>query len=101
MKWSTLMRKAFSYKCQSEQYLRDAVVTLMLQKGFQKDIAELFDCDFAGGNETIVLFNGDGEMSDLDLRYVRSMSREEIICQMARNLTDDNIKLISGEVIDQ
>ena len=95
------MRKAFKNKCQSEQYLRDAVVTLMLQKGFQKNIAEMFNCDFAGGNETIVKFNNDGEMSDLDLRCVRSMSREEIISKMERNLSDENIKLIRGEVIDQ
>ena len=99
-KWSTLLREAFKKKSQSQQYLRDAVVTLMKQKGFPDDIAVMFDCDFAGGNETVIKFNNDGEMCDLDLRIVSGMNKEEIISQMERHLSDENKRLIHGEVID-
>lgn len=99
-KWTTLLRLAFKKKSQSQQYLRDAVVTLMKQKGFSDEIAVKFDCDFAGGNETVIKFNNDGEMCDLDLRIISEMNKEEIISQMQRHLSDENKRLINGEVID-
>ncbi len=71
----------------------------MEQKGFPPHIAVMFDCDFAGGNETIIKFNNDGEMCDLDLRIASGMTKEEIISKMERHLSSENKKLIRLEVI--
>lgn len=99
-KWSKLLRKAFEKKCESQQLLHEAVVALMREKGFAEEIAVMFDCDFAGGNETIIKFNSDAEMCDLDLIFVSAMTKEEIISNLKRNLSEKNYRLINGKIID-
>ena len=99
-KWKKFLRRAFEKKCQSQQLLREAVVMLMKEKGFDDDIAMMFDCDFAGGNETIIKFNNDGEMCDLDLVFASMMTKEEIIRNMKRELSKKNYKLISGQLCE-
>lgn len=73
----------------------NAAKALMREKGFSDDVAEMFEACFAGGgSETVVTFSGFGEMKDLDLVHLSSMTKNEIIDAFLEN------RFYEREVID-
>ena len=93
-KWNRLLSKAIAYKNKSEGILDDAVRELMRAKGFSEEQCQLFDACFAGGCETIVRFNSDGEYADFGLENYGDMTKEEIINYMSRFLMKENVELL-------
>lgn len=69
--------KAFLYKNKAQMLLAEAVRETAKSKGFKN--YTLFGCSFANDNETVVSFNQDFEMADLDLREMMEMSFDQII----------------------
>ena len=55
----------------------------------------LFDACFAGGSETIVHFNNDGEYGDFGIEYYSGMTKEEIIDYLSRFCTHKNAELLT------
>lgn len=96
-KWEKLLSKAVAYKYKSEGLLDNAVQELMRTKGFSEEQVALFDACFAGGSETIVRFNLDGEDNDFGLENYRGMTKEEIIHYLKKFLSDKNIELLTKE----
>lgn len=96
-KWEKLLSKAIDYKNKSEALLDKAVQELMRTKGFSKEQVALFDACFAGGKETVVTFNRDGEMNDFGLENYCSMTKEEIINYLSKFCESKTVKLLKGE----
>lgn len=94
-KWRRLLSKAISYKNESESFLDKAAQELMRTKGFSEEQVALFDACFAGGNETVVTFNRDGEMNDFGLENYCSMTKEEIINYLKKFLLNENVELLT------
>lgn len=69
--------KAIAYKNKAEILLTKAVRETAKAKGFKN--YTLFECSFASGDETVVCFNQDFEMANLDLKEMMEMSFDEII----------------------
>lgn len=95
-KWEKLLNKAFSARYQAEGLLDEAVVELMKSKGFSEEIALKFRACFASGTETVISFNYEGELADLDVGVANSMNKEEIIERLSEHLSDNSIKLINS-----
>ena len=93
-KWQKLLSKATEYKHKSQGLLDKAVQELMIAKGFSEEKAMLFDACFAGGCETIVCFNHDGEFADLGLENYCGMTKEEIIDYLSKFCEPETIKLL-------
>ena len=93
-KWRKLLSKAISHKDKSELFLDKAVRELMRAKGFSEEQVALFDACFAGGKETVVTFNHDGEMNDFGLENYCTMTKEEIIHYLKKFLLDKNAELL-------
>ena len=96
-KWQKLLSKAISHKNKSEAFLDEAVQDLMRTKGFSEEQVVLFDACFAGGQETVVTFNHEGEMNDLGLENYCSMTKEEIIHYLKKFLSKENVELLTKE----
>ena len=96
-KWRKLLSKAIDYKNESESLLDKAVQELMRTKGFSEEQAALFDASFAGGCETIVRFNCDGEFADLGLENYCGMTKEKIIDYLSEYCGPKTVKLLKGE----
>ena len=94
-KWEKLLSKAIDYKNNSEGLLDKAVQELMRTKGFSEEQVALFDACFAGGCETIVRFNRDGEFADLGLENYCGMTKEEIIHYLKKFLSNKNVELLT------
>jgi len=94
-KWNRLLSKAIAHKNKSESLLDEAVRELMRTKGFSEEQCQLFDACFAGGTETIVRFNTDGEYADFGLENYGDMTKEEIINYMSKFLMEENVKLLN------
>ena len=92
--WQRLLSKAIEYKHNSEGLLDKAVHELMRSKGFSEKQVELFGACFAGGQETVVTFNRDGEMNDFGLENYCTMTKEEIIHYLKKFLSDKNKQLL-------
>ena len=93
-KWQKTLSKAIDYKNESEALLDKAVQELMRTKGFSEEQVALFDACFAGGCETIVCFNHDGEFADLGLENYCGMTKEEIIDYLSKFCEPETIKLL-------
>ena len=93
-KWRRLLSKAIEYKIKSEGLLVDAVQELMRTKGFSEEQVALFDACFAGGCETIVRFNCDGEFADLGLENYCGMTKEEIIDYLSEYCQPKTVELL-------
>lgn len=89
--WLQLFNQAFEKKVESEKFLDKAVQTLMSEKGFSKEAVSHFNACFAGGNETVISFNQEGEMADLDLTIASTMTKDEIIQCLSRFLSKKSI----------
>ena len=96
-KWEKLLSKAIDYKNNSEGLLDQAVQELMRTKGFSEEQVALFDACFAGGCETIVRFNRDGEFADLGLENYCGMTKEEIIDYLSDYLGPQSVELLTKE----
>lgn len=96
-KWEKLLSKAVAYKYKSEGLLDKAVQELMRTKGFSEEQVALFDACFAGGNETIVRFNLEGEDNDLGLENYCGMTKEEIIHYLKKFLSNETVELLRKE----
>ena len=96
-KWRKLLSKAIDYKNESESFLDKAVQELMRTKGFSEEQVALFDVCFAGGNETVVTFNRDGEMNDFGLENYCTMTKEEIIKYLSKFCMPKTIELLRKE----
>lgn len=94
-KWNRLLSNAIAHKFKSESLLDKAVRELMRTKGFSDEQCQLFGACFAGGQETVVTFNNDGEDNDFGLENYGGMTKEEIINYMSRFLMEKNIKLLT------
>lgn len=94
-KWNRLLSNAIRHKVKSEGLLDEAVRELMRTKGFSEEQCRLFGACFAGGQETIVTFNNDGEDNDFGLENYCGMTKEEIIKYMSRFLMKENVKLLT------
>lgn len=93
-KWRSLLSKAIEYKNESESFLDKAVKELMRTKGFSEEQVALFDACFAGGSETVVTFNYDGEFNDLGLENYCSMTKEEIIDYLSEYCEPKTVELL-------
>ena len=96
-KWQKLLSKAINYKNESEALLDKAVQELMRTKGFSEEQVALFDACFAGGHETVVTFNRDGEMNDFGLENYCTMTKEEIIKYLSKFCMPESVKLLRKE----
>lgn len=96
-KWQRLLSKAIDYKNKSETFLDKAVKELMRTKGFSEEQVALFDACFAGGSETIVTFNRDGEFNDLGLENYCGMTKEEIIDYLSEYCEPKTVQLLRKE----
>lgn len=85
MKWDKLLAKALEHKQKSEGYLDLAVQQLARDCGFSHEESLLFSADFASGTETVVKYDGEGEMADLEIRYMYGMSKEDILKRLREN----------------
>ena len=93
-KWRRLLSKAIKYKYESEAFLDKAVQELMRTKGFSEEQVALFNACFAGGQETVVTFNRDGEMNDFGLENYCTMTKEETIKYLSKFCAPETIKLL-------
>lgn len=95
--WYQLSEKAFEKKVESEKLLDKAVQTLMGEKGFSKETVSHFNACFAGGNETVISFNQEGEMADLDLTIASTMTKDEIIYCLSQFLSKKSKEIILSD----
>lgn len=86
--WKELRSQACGYYHKCDGKLQEAVYYLMIEKGFSDKVAKMFRCDFTSGTETVISFEQQGEMADLDLDVASMMTREEIIERLGRYMDD-------------
>jgi hypothetical protein len=94
--WEKHLDLAIKHKNLSERYLDTSIQELMRTKGFTAEQVILFRACFAGGNETVVSFNSDGEFNDLGVIDYANMDKEEIISYLSDFLDKENIGLLKG-----
>ena len=97
--WQIYLDKAIKAKTESERYLDESVRFLMACKGFTGKQLLLFEACFAGGSETVITFNKECEMTDLDVSVAAEMTKDEIIKRLSRDASDETIKLLKEEQI--
>ena len=97
--WEDHLKDARHYNALASQSLAKTVRLFMAEKGFCKEAVELFDMNFASGCETVITFDSEGEMCDLDITTAVGMTKEEIIEYMSRELSPYNVKRMKGEPI--
>lgn len=85
MKWNKLFSKALEHKRKGEEYLDLAAQQLARDCGFSYEESLLFSADFATGTETVVKYDNEGEMADLEIRYMYGMSKEDILKRLRQN----------------
>ena len=77
------LNKAFTYMGMSRGILDDLAKRIAKDKGFKN--YHLFDAVWATGGETIVHFNTDCELSDMDLCYMFAHTKQEIIERLSKS----------------
>lgn len=96
--WQIYLDKAVKAKIESERCLGEAVHALMACKGFTQ--LSLFDACFAGGVETVISFNRECEMADLDIEVAAGMTKDEIIDRLlSTKPSKETIELLKEERI--
>ena len=95
-----LYYKAIDAKNESEGLLSEAVKEIARKKGFIEENVLLFDACFASGDETIITFNGEGEMYDTGIELFDSMTKEEFVDWFTRRkeLSEESVKLLESEL---
>lgn len=85
---------AIKYDVKSQALLDEIARYIAKEKGFKN--YNLFSACWAGGGETIVHFNTEREMSDMDLTYMVDNTREDIIKRLSRyNVSEETIRLLN------
>lgn len=97
--WRLFLDQACKYYHKCDGNLQEAVRRLMIEKGFPEEIAKKFRCDFASGMETVISFDQDGEMADLDLNLASTMTKDEIINYMSRYMKQYTIETLKCEEV--
>lgn len=96
--WQIYLDKAVKAKIESERCLDESVRALMACKGFTQ--LSLFEATFAGGSETVISFNRDCEMADLDIKIAAGMTKDEIInLLLSSKPSKETRELLKGEQI--
>mgnify|MGYP007012520359 CR=1 len=92
------LNKAFTYKAMSEGILADLVKRIAEEKGFKN--YHLFDAVWATGGKTIVHFNTDCELSDMDICYMYTHTKQEIIERLSKSafLNETKEKLMEEQL---
>ena len=98
--WEDHLKDAIHYNTLASESLTKTIRIFMAEKGFCKEAVELFDMNFVSGCETVITFASEGEMCDLDITTAVGMTKEEIINNMSRELSNYNIKRIKGEPLN-
>lgn len=75
--------------------LEKAVQTLMQDKEFSDEAVSHFGACYAGGNETVINFCGEGEFADLDIKEASGMTKDEIISRLSRYLSDSSKDILN------
>ncbi len=75
--------------------LEKAVQTLMQDKKFSDEAVSHFGACYAGGNETVINFCGEGEFADLDIKEAAGMTKDEIISRLSRYLSDSSKDILN------
>ena len=101
-KWQKLYNKALEQRTESNKTLNKAVCSLMKEKGFDKDKAELFCIKFTDDSgSNIITFCDEGEYACLDIRTAAKMSKNEIINTIRKYLAPELHDIfVSGEDVD-
>lgn len=94
--WQIYLDKAKESKRKSEGYLDEAVRSLMASKGFATEQTLVFEACFASGDETVISFNQECEMADLDVGVAAGMTKDEIIERLSRYASDETRKILKG-----
>jgi len=90
------LSKAYELEVKSHNIINKLVKQIGKDKGFKN--WELFSADFAKGNETVISFNYECEMSDLDLITFNDMTKEEIISRFTewyQHVSKETIELLN------
>ena len=95
-----ILYKKLSKANELQEKAHDIISNLAKQIGKEKGFKnwKLFSADFATGNETIVSFNFECEMSDLDLTEMNDMTKKEIIDKFTSwyiRITKETVKLLN------
>ena len=91
--WTDHMVDASRYYAKTQVSLGKAIKSFITKKGFCKEAVELFGLDYTSGNETVITFDGEGEMCDLDITTAAGMTKDEII----ENLSREVVRIILSE----
>lgn len=95
-KWKTTFIAALHRLTESERILVSALYELLEEKGFKKKVLHHFGITFAGGGgETVITFDGEGEMANLDIDIASRMTKEEIIKTLSDYLSSENVELLN------
>ena len=91
--------KKLSKACELNDESNDIISNLAKRIGKEKGFKnwDLFSACFTTGRETVVSFNQECEMSDLDLVVMKGMTREEIIEKFTtwyQNISEETIGLL-------
>ena len=86
--WKQLRDKGLSLISEGEGCVDKAAQALMKDKGFKH--WDKFGATMVGGGETIITFSGYCEMADLDLEYADTMTKDQIIERLSREIDDEN-----------
>lgn len=73
--WQAVLSKAVEYQNRSDKLLQKALRILLKDKGLPED--DFYVC-FASGTETIVHYQNETHLSDLDMSFMASMTADEI-----------------------
>ena len=96
-----LLTKAITHKNESERLVCEAIREIAKKKGFSEETLPLFDACFASGVETVITFNGEGEMLDCSLELFDEMTKEEFIHEWLYRkdeLSVNTIKILESEL---
>lgn len=93
--WQNWLDDALLNKNKAEKCLTESVRFLMLDKGFSPKEVELFNAAFTSGDETVITFNEEGEMADLDIRVAASVSKDYIISRLSNHISKESVELLT------
>ena len=85
--WKQLLIKGNVYLSKGQSLIDEATKSLMREKGFKN--WEMFDACSASGGETVIRFDYEGEMANLDIMIASTMTKEQIIKNLSRYMSDE------------
>lgn len=85
--WKQLLIKGNVYLSKGQHFIDEAAKSLMREKGFKN--WQMFDACSTSGGETVIRFYYEGEMADLDIMVASTMTKEQIIENLSRHISDE------------